>query len=132
MAKNMGTIKRIWFIRLLTSSLLSILVFSFIFFFYWHLTSIENILFFGIVIIFILIDILIFIPKFEDRADGIFQIGIFGVIGYLMIIGGYSSGLDFTNLLLFLLGFGFILMSITLIFNNFIKRDHNKDKSPKP
>lgn len=81
-------------------------------------------IFFSVVLIGIaLLTIIILMPRFEDFIVAIFQIGIFGITGFILIISSLLGVVDlFSKALVLFFGVLFCFMSSLLIRNNFFKK----------
>ena len=110
------------FYKALSVSFFGIISTTFLGYYIWRIPLIEQI-FFSVVLSGVgIMTILILIPRFEDFIVAIFQIGIFGIIGFILIISSLLGVVDlFSKILVLFFGVLFCLMSLLLIRNNFFK-----------
>lgn len=115
--------KKSSFFKILSICWLIVFYSAFFGYYVWKISLTEKIIFSIILIAVGIITTLIFLARFKNYIGAIFQIGLFGMLGFILTLSSLI-GVDKLSYRILGLFFGILscLISVFLFINNFIRK----------
>lgn len=111
------------FFKILAISFLFVLLIAFFGYYLWKISLGEKILFSAIIIGTAIMIIFIFQSRFKNDIRAIFQIWMFGMVGFILIVTSiFEPIIFFYRLIMFIFGIMLSVCSILLFLNNFKRK----------